>query len=451
MRDRIGPVGFSKRRAGSSGVRWIALYKDARGRQRSAGTFDRKRDADAAWQSAEALQRSGKAGDPAARTLRLADYVDKQWFPNHVLEPTTRESYRYCLDRHIIPWFGTMKVREILPAHVREWVTDLIDRGVSPAQIRHLKIILSAVFTTALNDYVVLLHPCKGVKTPTVPVKEYRIVTPGEFESLMAQMPTVASGLLVETDIGSGARWGELTELRVRDLHQHTGILTISRSVMEVNPEHHPDDGRFLVKPYPKSKRSRRFKLDPELVNDLMGHIKDHHLAPDDLLFTFDMLLAPKARPRLVSVDSLGLTEPNEAGRQYQHATLSAYTGGKCRCPHCRAAFAAYRAKRRGEGQDAPRGTRPRDTDGHIPRDWFRFNVWYPACAAAGLDPRPRMHDLRHSHASWLLAGGADLEVVRERLGHQSIATTGKYVHTLPTADETALAALRRIRAKPQS
>jgi site-specific recombinase XerD len=56
------------------------------------------------------------------------------------------------------------------------------------------------------------------------------------------------------------------------------------------------------------------------------------------------------------------------------------------------------------------------------------------------------MKDLRHSHASWLLAGGADLEVVRNRLGHRSIATTGKYIHTLPTADETAIAALRRTR-----
>jgi integrase len=147
-----------------------------------------------------------------------------------------------------------------------------------------------------------------------------------------------------------------------------------------------------------------------------------------------------------VSVGQLGLTEPNDTGRQYQHGTLSAYTAGKCRCPHCRTAFAIYRAQRRADGKDDPREPRLRDTDGHLPRDWWSNHIWHPACKAAQLDPRPTMKDLRHSHASWLLAGGANLEVVRERLGHRSIATTGKYVHTLPTADETAIAALRSIR-----
>lgn len=64
------------------------------------------------------------------------------------------------------------------------------------------------------------------------------------------------------------------------------------------------------------------------------------------------------------------------------------------------------------------------------------------ACDEASLDPRPQLQDLRHSHAAWLLAGGAELQIVKERLGHGSIVTTGKYLHTLPTADETALTAL---------
>ena len=57
-----------------------------------------------------------------------------------------------------------------------------------------------------------------------------------------------------------------------------------------------------------------------------------------------------------------------------------------------------------------------------------------------------RVHDLRHAHASWLLAGGADLQVVKERLGHGSLRTAEKYLHTLPDADGTALEALSKMR-----
>ena len=129
-------------------------------------------------------------------------------------------------------------------------------------------------------------------------------------------------------------------------------------------------------------------------------------------------------------------------------APRQGYSSGRCRCEHCRHAYAHYRARRRAEGKDKPRKPRVVASDGHIPRDWFRRETWLPALKVAGLDFHVRLHDLRHAHASWLLAGGADLQVVKERLGHGSIKTTEKYLHTLPEADETAIAAFGRIRRK---
>jgi integrase len=42
-------------------------------------------------------------------------------------------------------------------------------------------------------------------------------------------------------------------------------------------------------------------------------------------------------------------------------------------------------------------------------RHTFRTRVWRPAVTASGVDFDVRVHDLRHAHASWLLAGGSDL------------------------------------------
>jgi site-specific recombinase XerD len=79
-------------------------------------------------------------------------------------------------------------------------------------------------------------------------------------------------------------------------------------------------------------------------------------------------------------------------------------------------------------------------------RNTFRTRSWRPAIKAAGLPDGLRMHDLRHAHASWLLAGGADLKTVMDRLGHARIATTQQYLHAVADADDTALAAFQRTR-----
>jgi integrase len=80
-----------------------------------------------------------------------------------------------------------------------------------------------------------------------------------------------------------------------------------------------------------------------------------------------------------------------------------------------------------------------------ISRNTFRTRIWLPAVKASGVDFPVRVHDLRHAHASWLLAGGADLMSVMERMGHSQIQTTQKYLHTLPDTDQRNLDALTRI------
>lgn len=369
-------MGFVRTYTTKRGTRYQAMYDDAQGMRRSAGMYDKEKDAEQAWRRAESKIAEGLPWDPRRGRQTFRTYVEDKWLPHHRMEPSTRQDYLSAINRHIMPYFAKMKMAEIYPEHIRAWITWLKDRGVSPRRIQYCKTsILNAIFTTALNDHVIVIHPSRGI-TPTP----------------------------------SGEDPQELTRAN------------------------HPDGKRFLVKQYPKNKRHRRLKLSTQITNKLKAYVQAKALKPDDLFFsrpprqTTDRQLSVAVDP-----DEMKFTADN--GRTYTHGSISAYNLAKCRCARCRSAYATYRANRRGQGKDNPRKPRTIDWDEHLARDWFRKKIWLPTCQAAVPGLNPRVHDLRHAHASWLLAGGAGLQVVKERLGHLKLATTEKYLHTtLPTA-----------------
>lgn len=72
------------------------------------------------------------------------------------------------------------------------------------------------------------------------------------------------------------------------------------------------------------------------------------------------------------------------------------------------------------------------------------YRVWLRTRAAAGLDGL-RVHDLRHTHAAWLISDGTPLPAVQRRLGHTSISITSDlYGHLMPVVDENILKTLKK-------
>ena len=51
------------------------------------------------------------------------------------------------------------------------------------------------------------------------------------------------------------------------------------------------------------------------------------------------------------------------------------------------------------------------------------------ALKRAGLDPRIRIHDLRHTYASWMVAEGVPTALLKELMGHSTMAMVARYTH----------------------
>ena len=75
-----------------------------------------------------------------------------------------------------------------------------------------------------------------------------------------------------------------------------------------------------------------------------------------------------------------------------------------------------------------------------------RVSLAFVTLAVASPSPRIRFHDLRHTHASLLLALGVPMKVVSERLGHRTIRMTmDVYGHLLPGQDADAAARFEQL------
>lgn len=75
----------------------------------------------------------------------------------------------------------------------------------------------------------------------------------------------------------------------------------------------------------------------------------------------------------------------------------------------------------------------------------WSYRVWKPAVEASGVG-HARIHDLRHTYASWLLQQGLSLAEVGDLLGHVSSQTTQRYAHLAGTRHDSVRAALAATR-----
>jgi integrase len=260
---------------------------------------------------------------------------------------------------------------------------------------------LSAAFNEALNEGQVATNPCRGVRLPrkdshTDIDDDMCFLTPEELTMIVGQLGELDKPIpwiLART----GLRWSELTALQVGDVD----LMAKPPRLKVVRAWKRDAAGGYKVGP-PKTPRSRRtITLDAA---------------------TFELLLP--------------LVTARPAG-----AWVITTRDGVSPMPH--ATFMRHWHR-------VLYGIKPRTVDKKLTAEQVAAIAPEERLDRLGLvgtgvlEKRPRIHDLRHTHASWLLSDPTvSMYRLQRRLGHESITTTeGTYGHLRIDEDAAILGAL---------
>lgn len=397
------------------GERFTGYYRDKNGLRYSAGTFDSKQEALSRAENAES--RGGLGGYRMSMTLR--EYIGV-WLKTADLLPLTKKGYESVLTKHVLPIMGKRKVGEVTRPQVRDLMRRLTMDGVSAEVRAHAKSALGSAFRELVEADLLETNPTHKITVKRRGRKTLNVLEPTEFKNIQQHLPNAPAQLFAQFLVMSGCRFGEATELRVKDIDIKSGDVYVERRVNDLGHDYNNGE-RFLVVPGTKSGDGRMVTLSSGLVSEVSSHIKANSLTFDSLLFP-KSLVAVKADQKRASEKPLDYVDC--------HGTRYAYTRLGCRCDDCRKANARYRKQQRSMHRHPSNREMFGLGSDHLPRDVWR-RIWVEAVRKAGMTWVPRTHDLRHANATLLLKNGVDLHEVKERLGHSSVQTTERYLHRL--------------------
>jgi integrase len=290
---------FGRLRKERSG-RWSAAYigPDAV-LHRAPTTFEAKDDA-TAWLVAERrLIEADSWTSPEDRTkVRkttgktfgdfASDWLETRRTRSGPLKPRTRADYQRLLDRHLIPAFGTTALRSITPAKVEAWYEGL--NANTPTERAHAYQLLRAIMTSAAQQKLVSGNPCQ-IRDGGF-VRAAHKVEPATLDELATIVNSMPERLQLAVLLGSwcALRYGEITELRRKDVALKRGIVHVRRGVTWVN-------GKAVVGTPKTAAGIRDVAIPPHLYPVVKAHL-DRHVAPGPNALLFPSASGENMHPR---------------------------------------------------------------------------------------------------------------------------------------------------------
>ena len=411
------------------GNRYTA-YTRIEGKVKSLGTFNSR---------AKATQVGLLAQEGALDILpdnqpTLKEYIE-QLMTRKDLRVITKKTYLILLKKYAINSLGARKLNSIRKKDIATLLASLKENGTGLSTISHLKTALGYVFREAVDDELIQTNPTHRIQVKVPQPDPTYTLEPKDFQRIQSHLPSAGASLFARFLIGSGCRYGEATELRVKDFNFSSKEVYVRRAVSDVGKSYGNGD-RFVVVSATKNHSKRTIVLSAGLIAEVEAFVKAKALGKESLVFSKQSVMPADK----IEFPQKGKTY--QAGsRKFQHGTPYSYNMGGCRCEQCKKAVKYYRSHYRKDKAKAKARSHSKsnsksesnsksNSESHLPRDKWRA-IWNEAINKSGIGWYPTTHDLRHANATILLKKGVDVHEVKERLGHSSIVTTERYLHRI--------------------
>jgi integrase len=256
-------------------------------RHNAPSTYGAKMDAER-WLSDERrlIERDGWT-PPAQRSvvkrakgLTVAEYATT-WLDQRPLKHRTRAHYAGLLANHIASsTLGAVPLKNLTPQAVRAWYAAL-DPTHKTAR-SHAYSLLHSICSTAVSDGLLAENPCaiKGAMT-TTRQRQPMILSVADVAALADAIEPQWLRAVVLISAWCGLRWGEIIELRRKDVSGDASVLSVGRGAT------HRGGCRIDT---PKSGKARAVLVPPHIRPDIEAHLAAY-VAEDA-----DALLFPPAR-----------------------------------------------------------------------------------------------------------------------------------------------------------
>jgi integrase len=336
------------------------------------------------------------------------------------VRPRTFDGYDSAIRRLVLPHIGKRPLVKLTPQATQSWLRDLDAAGVPVSQQRYARIVLRAALNTAIRWRLVTQNVAELVDPPRAVSREIQPLTPEQARGLLDAVAGQPLEGFVAVALGCGLRLGEALGLKWEDVDVSAGTLQVRRALQRFGGD---------------SAKRRPLVAERKRLRRALSETKDKAERR-----TIRQAIAElRSKVRAVKT-SAQLVEPKSA-RSRRMIALPAVTI---------AALKAHR-KRQLESRLAA-GDGWQDT-GHVftspigtAADPHNLHKQFRAVLTTAELPIVRIHDLRHSCATLLLAQGVDPRTIMQTLGHSQVSLTlNTYAHVLPSLQRDAAAKLNAI------